>query len=55
MSQACPSTPGGGKRSSRKRPAPLRGAQSTETSLTHHVHVAAPTPVVGGQGTAEGW
>lgn len=44
-SWAWPSSPGGGEGSPRRGPA--RGAQGTETSLTHHVHV--PSLVFGGQ------
>lgn len=33
----------------RRGPAPAHGAQGTETSPTHHVHVAVPTLVIGGR------
>lgn len=45
MRQACPSTPEGGEGPPEKCSAPVHGAQSTKTSLTHRVHVAAPTLV----------
>lgn len=43
MSHACPSTPEGGEGPPKKCSAPVHGAQSTETSLTHmsmwqHLH-----------------
>lgn len=49
MSQACPSTTEGREEPPGKCSAPVQGAQSTKTSLTHRVHVAVP-PLVEDRG-----
>lgn len=45
MSKACLSILEGGEGPPEKCSSPVHGAQSTESSLTHRVHVAVPAVV----------